>query len=89
MKKIVALITILILITLPFDKVGNAQDPGWFGDTYLCATDYCDVRLYQNKVFFVFHELKVSCFINGKWEHETYYGKGVYSGSLCNGDIAL
>lgn len=89
MKNIIILLSIIILTTLPFDKVGNAQDPGWFGNTYVCATDLCDVRLYQNDTFFVFYELKVSCYMNGGWQHETYYGSGVYSGSLCNGAIAL
>ena len=57
-------------------------------EVQVCATDSCDVRLTQSKAFYLGWELKMRCFIDGQWEQETYYGSGVYSGSLCNGAIS-
>ena len=54
----------------------------------VCATNSCDVRLTQSKAFYIGWELKLRCFIDGQWQQETYYGTGVYSGSLCDGAIS-
>lgn len=57
-------------------------------DVQVCATDYCDVRLTQSKVFGGGWELSMSCWIDGQWESDIYKGSGVYHGSVCNGAIS-
>lgn len=91
MKKFLLIFTTLFLLTImPFNKITNAQDPGWFGTRYTCATDHCDIRLYQNEVFFIYWELEVRCLNDsGNYVRGSYSGSGVYPGSLCNGAVAL
>jgi hypothetical protein len=83
MKRTITLLLFFIITLVPITQSTQAQvGVTDVVDIQMCATDSCDVRLVQSKLFYAGWELKIRCFIDGQWQGSTDYGDGVYSGSL-------